>query len=89
MYKLCLFTWYKVKYIFGGCRPLPGLCFVTDYVFDVDRISGCSQEEESVWTGDVRITSLLYADDVVLIASSCTLACTGGYFEAMCEEVGM
>ncbi len=36
----------------------------------MDRISRYSRWEESVWFGDIRIGSLLFVDDVVLLASS-------------------
>ena len=44
---------------------------VCDPLQDVmDRISRRSQGEESVRFGDLRIASLLFADDVVLLATS-------------------
>ena len=36
----------------------------------MDRISRCSQGIEGVRFGDLRIESLLFADDVVLLAPS-------------------
>ena len=43
--------------------PLP-------FVIFMDRISRCSCGEEGIWFGKLRVTSLLFADDVVLLASS-------------------
>ncbi len=52
----------------------------------MDRIS----RKESVQFGDLRIVSLLFADDVVLLASShCDLQHAVGQFAAECEVVGM
>ncbi|KAK0154090.1 LINE-1 retrotransposable element ORF2 protein [Merluccius polli] len=48
-----------------GC-PLSPILFI---IF-MDRISRCSQGVEGVRFGDIRIGSLLFADDVVLLASS-------------------
>ena len=36
----------------------------------MDKISRCSEAAEGVGFGDLRIPSLLFADDVVLLASS-------------------
>jgi len=46
-----------------GCPLSPTL-----FVNFMDRISRRSRGEESVWFGDLRIASLLFADDVVLLA---------------------
>ncbi len=68
-----------------GC-PLSLILFV---IF-MDRISSRSRGEESVLYGDLRIASLLFADDVVLLASShCDLQHSLGRFAAECEVVGM
>ncbi len=68
-----------------GC-PLSPILFV---IF-MDRISRRSRGEESVRFGDLRIASLLFADDVVLLASShCDLQHALGWFAAECEVVGM
>ncbi|TWW53113.1 R2 Retrovirus-related Pol polyprotein from type I retrotransposable element [Takifugu flavidus] len=48
-----------------GC-PLSPILFITF----MDRISRCSHGVEGVRFGDLRIGSLLFADDVVLLASS-------------------
>ena len=48
-----------------GC-PLSPVLFI---VF-MDRISRCSQDPEGIWFRDYRISSLLFADDVVLLAPS-------------------
>jgi len=53
------------------CWTLPGLPLVTDPARDFhDRISRRSRGEEGVWFGNLRATYLLFADDVVLLASS-------------------
>jgi len=60
------------------------------FVIFTDRISRCSQGEESVRFGDLRIASLLFADDVVLLATSDRdLQHALGRFAAGCEAVGM
>ena len=56
----------------------------------MDRISRRSRGEESVRFGDLRIASLLFADDVVLLATSDRdLQHALGRFAAECEAVGM
>ncbi|KAK3519713.1 hypothetical protein QTP70_002681 [Hemibagrus guttatus] len=57
----------------------------------MDRISRRSQELERVWEfGDHSISSLLFADDVVLLAaSSLDLQHALGRFVAECEAAGM
>lgn len=56
----------------------------------MDRISRCSQGEESVRFGNLRISSLPCGDDVVLLASSdCVLQHTLGMFAAKCEAAVM
>ena len=68
-----------------GC-PLSPILFV---IF-MDRISRRSRGEESVRFGDLRIASLLFADDVVLLATSDRdLQHALGRFAAECEAVGM
>ena len=68
-----------------GC-PLSPILFV---IF-MDRISRHSRGEESVRFGDLRIASLLFADDVVLLATSDRdLQHALGRFAAECEAVGM
>ena len=60
------------------------------YLIFMDRISRRSRGEESVRVGDLRIASLLFADDVVLLATSdCDLQHALGWFAAECEAVGM
>ncbi|MDG2555420.1 reverse transcriptase domain-containing protein [Vibrio parahaemolyticus] len=60
------------------------------FVIFMDRISRRSQGEEGVWYGDLRIASPLFADDVVLLASShCDLQHALECFAAECEAVGM
>ncbi|KAK3544079.1 hypothetical protein QTP86_001145, partial [Hemibagrus guttatus] len=68
-----------------GC-PLSPVLFI---VF-IDRISRRSQELEGVWFGDHRISSQIFADDVVLLASSgLDLQHALGHFAAECEAAGM
>ncbi|KAK3528006.1 hypothetical protein QTP86_013119 [Hemibagrus guttatus] len=68
-----------------GC-PLSPVLFV---VF-MDRISRRSQGLEGVRFGDHRISSLIFADDVVLLASSSLdLQHALGRFAAECEAAGM
>jgi len=56
----------------------------------MDRMSRCSRGEESVRFGDLRIASLLFADDVVLLATSDSgLQHALGRFAAECEAVGI
>ncbi|KAK3528617.1 hypothetical protein QTP70_006030 [Hemibagrus guttatus] len=56
----------------------------------MDRISRRSQELEGVRFGDHRISSLIFADDVVLLApSSLDLQHALGHFAAECEAAGM
>lgn len=63
------------------CPLLPVL-----YRFYIKRISRCSLVEEGgvVFFGDLRITSLLYVDDVLLATWSMDLQ-----FAARCEVAGM
>ncbi|KAL0152538.1 hypothetical protein M9458_052261 [Cirrhinus mrigala] len=68
-----------------GCPLSPVL-----FIIFMDRISRCSQGLEGVWFGDHRISSLLFADDVVLLASSNQdLQRALGWFAAQCEAAGM
>ncbi|TWW77456.1 Transposon TX1 uncharacterized 149 kDa protein ORF 2 [Takifugu flavidus] len=68
-----------------GC-PLSPILFVTF----MDRISRCSHGVEGVRCGDLRIGSLLFADDVVLLASSARdLQRSLDRFAAACEAAGM
>jgi len=56
----------------------------------MDRISRHSRCEAIVWFGDLRIASLLFADNVVLLATSDRdLQHALGRFAAECESVGM
>ncbi|KAK3539668.1 hypothetical protein QTP70_011124 [Hemibagrus guttatus] len=67
-----------------GC-PLSPVLFI---VF-MDRISRRGREE-GVWFGDHRISLLIFADDVVLLASSgLDLQHALGRFAAECEAAGM
>ena len=68
-----------------GC-PLSPILFI---IF-MDRISRHSQGIEGVRFGDLRIGSLLFADDVVLLASSDRdLQLSLDRFAAECEAAGM
>ncbi|TWW59276.1 R2DM Retrovirus-related Pol polyprotein from type II retrotransposable element [Takifugu flavidus] len=68
-----------------GC-PLSPILFI---IF-MDRISRCSHGVEGIRFGDLRIASLLFADDVVLLASSaCDLQLSLDRFAAACEAAGM
>ena len=68
-----------------GC-PLSPILFMNF----MDRISRCSQGIEGVRFGDLRIGSLLFADDVVLVASSGRdLQLSLERCAAECEAVGM
>ena len=56
----------------------------------MDRISRCSQAAEGVRFGERQIPFLLFADDMVLLASSNSdLQLSLGRFAAECEAVGM
>ncbi|KAK3528573.1 hypothetical protein QTP70_003741 [Hemibagrus guttatus] len=68
-----------------GC-PLSPVLFI---VF-MDRISRRSQGLEGVQFGDHKISLLIFADDVVLLApSSLNLQHALGHFAAECEAAGM
>uniref|UniRef100_A0A8C6KI17 Reverse transcriptase domain-containing protein n=1 Tax=Nothobranchius furzeri TaxID=105023 RepID=A0A8C6KI17_NOTFU len=66
--------------------PLSPVLFITF----MDRISRCSHGVECVEFGGRRILSLLFVDDVVLLASSSSdLQLLLGRFAAECEAAGM
>ena len=68
-----------------GC-PLSPILFITF----MDRISRCSRGVEGIRFGGLRIGSLLFADDVVLLASSShDLQLSLERFAAGCEAAGM
>ena len=68
-----------------GCTLSPILL-----VIFMDRISRRSRGEEGLQFGVLRISSLLFADDVVLLASSvCDLQHSLDRFAAECEAAGM
>ncbi|KAK3546351.1 hypothetical protein QTP70_025761, partial [Hemibagrus guttatus] len=76
---------WEVLWEYGGC-PLSPVLFI---VF-MDRISRHSQGLEGVQFGDHRISLLIFADDVVLLASSnLDLQHALGCFAAECEAAGM
>lgn len=53
------------------------------------RTSRCSQMQEGIWFGDYRISSLLHADDVVLLSLLIQdLQRALGRFVAECEVAG-
>ena len=60
------------------------------FITFMDRLSRRSQEVEGFWFGDLRITSLLFADDVALLApSSQDLQLSLERFAAKCKAAGM
>uniref|UniRef100_A0A674PNH7 Reverse transcriptase domain-containing protein n=1 Tax=Takifugu rubripes TaxID=31033 RepID=A0A674PNH7_TAKRU len=60
------------------------------FIIFMDRISRCSHGVEGIRFGDLRIASLLFADDVVLLASSARdLQLSLDRFAATCEAAGM
>ncbi len=67
-----------------GCPLSPVL-----FVIFMDRISRRSQGPEGVWFGDHRISSLLFADDVVLVSSGLDLQRALGRFVVECDALGM
>ncbi len=68
-----------------GCPLSPVL-----FLIFMDRISRCSQGPEGVGFGNHAISSLLFADDVVVLATSDQdLQHALGRFAAECEAVGM
>ncbi|TWW74365.1 R2 Retrovirus-related Pol polyprotein from type I retrotransposable element [Takifugu flavidus] len=70
----------------AGRLPLSPILFI---IF-MDRISRCSHGVEGIRFGDLRIGSLLFADDVVLLASSARdLQRSLDRFAAACEAAGM
>ena len=71
----------------GEGWTLSGLPFVTNSVHNFSR---CSQGVEGVRFGDLRIGSLPFADDVVMLAlSGCDLQLSLERFAAECEAAGM
>ena len=68
-----------------GCALSPIL-----FVIFMDRISRRSRGGEGLQFGGLKISSLLFADDVVLMASLvCDLSLSLDCFAAECEAVGM
>ena len=68
-----------------GCPLSPVL-----FIIFMDRISRRSHGPEGVWFGSHLISSLLFADNVVLLApSSQDLQHVLGWFAAECEAAGM
>ena len=68
-----------------GCALSPIL-----FVIFMDRISRRSRGEAGLQFGELKITSLLFADDVVLMASSaCDLQHSLDRFASECEAAGM
>lgn len=79
----------EFKHIFSGCWPLSGLSLYSDSVYDFyGQVH--SWGEESVQFGAFRITSLLFADDVVLLLSfDYDLQHAPGWFIGECEVARM
>ncbi|KAK3538143.1 hypothetical protein QTP70_032395 [Hemibagrus guttatus] len=76
---------WEVLWEYGGCPLSPVLFIVL-----MDRISRRSQGLERVRFGDHRISLLIFADDVVLLASSgLDLQHALSRFAAECETAGM
>ena len=72
----------------GLCQGCPLLSVL--FIIFMGRISRCSQAAEGVGFGGPRILSLLFANDVVLLASSNSdLQLPLGRFAAECEAAGM
>ena len=60
------------------------------FVIYIDTISRRSRGVEGLQVGDMKIASLLFADNVVLMASSAVdLQCSLGQFAVECEAAGM
>ena len=62
----------------------------------MDKISKCSRGAQRFWFGDLRIASLLFADDMVLLVSHLDVNCSSGdiqlsleQFASKCEAMGM
>jgi len=71
-------------------RPRSTICPLSPILFVIFMDRRLSLGEESVWFGDLRIASLLFADGVVLLATSGRdLQYTLGRFAVECEAVGM
>ncbi|KAK3552026.1 hypothetical protein QTP70_031588, partial [Hemibagrus guttatus] len=80
----CGILW-EVLWEYGGCPLSPVL-----FIVIMDRISRRSQGMEGDRFGNHRISSLIFADDVVLLApSSLDLQHALGHFAAECEAAGM
>ncbi|TWW81631.1 hypothetical protein D4764_01G0014460 [Takifugu flavidus] len=76
-----------VRSLYNRCQSLVRIAGGKIFM---DRISRCSHGVEGVQFGDLRIGSLLFADDVVLLASSaCDLQRSLDRFAAACEAAGM
>lgn len=88
--QICLLLLTQMPVVVGvglcqGCHLSPIL-----FVMFVDKFSRRSGGEESVQFGDLRIVSQLFADDLVLLASSFgDFQQTLGRFAAECEAVGV
>ena len=55
-----------------------------------DRMSRCTRREETVWFGNLRVTFLLFVDDVVLLSSSSQdIQLALKRFSAKCEVAGI
>ncbi|KAK3524961.1 hypothetical protein QTP86_011742 [Hemibagrus guttatus] len=95
-----LYNWSRSLVCIASCKSdlfpvhvgLRQSCPLSPVLFIVfmDRISRRSQGLEGVWFGDHRISSLIFADDVVMLApSGLDLQHALGHFAAECEAAGM
>ena len=71
-------SWCKVRFVYGECWIFPGVAHVT-ILFVVFKDRKCSQGEEGVWFGNLRV--LVFTDKVALLAFTnhdvrCKLVCS-------------
>ena len=63
-------VWKKLEFDWSVCDNDTFTLFMSIVEIFMDRISQCSQVVEGVGLGGPQIPSLLFADDVILLASS-------------------
>jgi len=81
----------RLRCMLDSARAVPCVppCVIPFVIF-MDRLSRHSLEEEGVWFGNIRSESLLFADDVVPLASSShDCQCALVWFAAECEVAKM